>query len=395
MATLYQRGNMLWLKWRVPGEKKPRYKSTGLDASQWSKALALKTTIERELKAAAALGVVLPAEKTVGAWRRKWIEGRKAQGIASASDDEARLKHASDLDPLPILDVRPRHIRDVILRLRREGELAPRTIRHVAGLLRRMFEDARIDELIPSNPYGLKRGDLPGKEDKDEAWRATAIYVRQEVELLISDPKVPEDRRTLYGLLFLSGCRVGELADRRFRDWDDAREPLGCLHVHSSFHTKTRSSKSTKTRRARQVPVHLTLKRILEAWRDGGWERMMGRKPELEDLLIPTALGRERTSNHVRNKLLADLARLGLRARRTHDTRRTFISLCLADGARKDILRWVTHGPSGDIMDLYTTVPWTTLCDEVSKLKVFGAQRVTARLQVVAASAPNGGDTDA
>ena len=65
-----------------------------------------------------------------------------------------------------------------------------------------------------------------------------------------------------------------------------------------------------------------------------------------------------------------DLERLELRPRRQHDARRTFISLAIADGARKDILRWVTHGPEGDIVDLYTTLPWHTLCEEVARLKI-------------------------
>jgi hypothetical protein len=39
----------------------------------------------------------------------------------------------------------------------------------------------------------------------------------------------------------------------------------------------------------------------------------------------------------------ADLAMLGARPRRQHDTRRTFISLCLEDGARWDMLPWITH----------------------------------------------------
>jgi hypothetical protein len=29
-----------------------------------------------------------------------------------------------------------------------------------------------------------------------------------------------------------------------------------------------------------------------------------------------------------------------------------------------------THGPDGDIVDVYTSLPWATLCDEVSKLKI-------------------------
>lgn len=36
-----------------------------------------------------------------------------------------------------------------------------------------------------------------------------------------------------------------------------------------------------------------------------------------------------------------------------HDARRTLISLAQADGARRDILRWITHGPEGDIVSDY------------------------------------------
>ncbi len=61
---------------------------------------------------------------------------------------------------------------------------------------------------------------------------------------------------------------------------------------------------------------------------------------------------------------------LGLRRRRQYDSRRTFISLAQADGARKDILRWITHGPDGDIVSAYTTLPWNALCEEVAKLRI-------------------------
>jgi hypothetical protein len=44
--------------------------------------------------------------------------------------------------------------------------------------------------------------------------------------------------------------------------------------------------------------------------------------------------------------------------------------LSQADGARKDILRWITHGPEGDIVSLYTTLPWDALCAEVAKLGI-------------------------
>jgi len=69
-------------------------------------------------------------------------------------------------------------------------------------------------------------------------------------------------------------------------------------------------------------------------------------------------------------KFYEDLERIGLRRRRQYDSRRTFVSLAQADGARRDILRWITHGPEGDIVSLYTSLPWTALCEEVAKLNI-------------------------
>ncbi len=50
--------------------------------------------------------------------------------------------------------------------------------------------------------------------------------------------------------------------------------------------------------------------------------------------------------------------------------RRSFTSLARADGARKDLIDGVTHGPSGSIVDAYTALPWDSLCAEVAKLKI-------------------------
>jgi hypothetical protein len=51
-------------------------------------------------------------------------------------------------------------------------------------------------------------------------------------------------------------------------------------------------------------------------------------------------------------------------------TWRTFITLAQVDGARRDLLEAVTHGPRGDIVSVYTTFPWPALCEEVGKLKI-------------------------
>ena len=60
---------------------------------------------------------------------------------------------------------------------------------------------------------------------------------------------------------------------------------------------------------------------------------------------------------------------LKLRPRRGHDLRRTFITLAQVDVARRDLLETLTRGPRGDIINGYTTFPWSAFCAEVAKLK--------------------------
>jgi hypothetical protein len=69
-------------------------------------------------------------------------------------------------------------------------------------------------------------------------------------------------------------------------------------------------------------------------------------------------------------QLRADLDLLKFRQRRGHDLRRTFITLAQVDGARRDLLEAMTHGPRGDIISVYTTFPWPALCAEVAKLQI-------------------------
>jgi integrase len=318
------------------------------------------------------------------------------QKLAVAGQDRSvlRLHVFPVIGDIALADLRPNHVRDFIRDLRRKpsqkgGLLAPRTVRRIYGTLHVMMHDAVADELVTVNPCVLKRYELPKKFDKDPTWRPTAVFTREEVEALISNPAVRPDRRVLYGLLFLTGVRFGEVAALHWSDLDVTAKPLGRLLVHKSYCFRTKREKSTKTEQPRSVPVHPTLARILEAWRSSGWATEFRREPTPRDLILP-ASGRRyaladgrihravtkmqardhRNTNRALRRLREDLDRIGLRHRRVHDTRRTFVSLALSDGAHKDILRWVTHGPVGDVMDLYTTLPWPAVCAEVAKLKI-------------------------
>jgi integrase len=168
----------------------------------------------------------------------------------------------------------------------------------------------------------------------------------------------------------VAGLRFGEASGLRWRHYDAALEPLGRLLIAVSYNTRKRQEKAVKTEQPRQVPVHPVLKKILATWKLKGWHAMMGRHPQSDDLLIPSRRGKNRSRHHSRNKLHKDLDRLGLRRRRQHDLRRTFITLARIDGARRDVLEVITHAPRGDILDQYTSLPWPLLCEAVSALQL-------------------------
>src|SRR5207253_10884853 len=140
----------------------------------------------------------------------------------------------------------------------------------------------------------------------------------------------PEWRRMFWGMLFLSGVRFGEGSARHWRHYDPNAQPLGKLTVNTSYDSQAEIEKPTKTKHQREVPVHPVLAAMLAEWKSGGWERAMGRPPTDDDLIVPFAEPGDHFGEHLDDQTMLrrfhwDLEALGLRPRRQHDTRRTFI----------------------------------------------------------------------
>ena len=396
MGSIYEKNGRLYMSFKTASGKWTT-KSTKLPVGQEKRAKTMLDQTEQQIAMGLELGAV-DGKATVTAYAKRWIAERKAQGIRSIGDEESRLRiHVlPEIGSLPMADVRPRHIRDLVRHLKQKnsarGELlAPRSVRHIYAVTRLMFKDAIVDELIDATPCVLKRHDLPKKIDKDPTFRAQATFTREELEALISDDRSPEERRMLYALMGLGGMRFGEAVARRWRDYEPKLKPLGKLLIASSFDVKTHKEKSVKTQAPREMPVHPTLAKMLAAWKLGGWERMMGRPPRAEDLIVPSDTGNHRNVNRGLHNFHYDLKRLGQRKRRQHDLRRTFITLARSGGARPDILKWATHGPSGDIIDIYTSMPWEPLCEAVSCLKLDLLEGKVIQLKVQNVSGADGG----
>jgi len=372
---VYARGTRLWIRYK---DEKGTWvnERTGYAVGEEDKAtryFARLDSLAREAeKTQKTRDTGARASLTLADFIERWLDERKALELVSWSDDANRLrKHVVPLiGELELRDVKPAHIKEVILHHRKEGKLAPRTIRHVFATMSIMFNDAIAEELIQVSPCVVRKGVLPKKVDKDPDWRATAIYDRSEIEKLISDPKVLEDRRVLYGLKALAGLRHGEAARLRWCHFNEQLEPLAGLNLGK-----------TKTGVPRSIPVHPALQAALTEWKTAGWERVFGRPPKSDDFIVPTRNFTMRQSPESQLALHGDLKLLGLRARRGHDLRRTFITLAQVDGARKEVLEAISHGPRGDIVSVYTSFPWPVLCDAVGRLKIRWGRPEIADLQ--------------
>lgn len=373
MGSVYRRGDspFLWLGYTDTSGRRRLESSGTADESQAKERLAAR---ERQVAAETAAGAKSGSPTLRWYVEERWLKERAARKMRSGKQDAWRLERI-----LPALG--GKLLKDVtradVLRFMRDlraDKLAPRSERLVYAGLRVIFADAVADELVPFSPCTLRqrRGELPKSQDKDPAWREAAVFTRAEVEQLISDERLGEFHRALWGTIFLGGLRIGEALPRRWRDLDARREPLSGLEVrtHWDSEAKVEVPGTKGDPRGRAVPVHPTLGVILANWKLSGWARAHGRPPKDEDFIFKSPRGQVLNRNTTWKWLAQDCAALGLRRRRQHDTRATFITLALDDGAQKDILQRVTHGAPGDIISAYSRFPWASLCEQVRKLRV-------------------------
>lgn len=351
-----------------------RQRATGILATPERRAEAEQLLAELRvgLKAREDVGAAGPV--SVRSWGTKWLKGRAGPDHAN---DEARLRlHVYPvIGSMPLDEVRPRHLVELVERLKQAGK-SPRTIRNVYSVAKAMFRDARIaDVLQAADPCILTHRQLGKVRDAPTFKRASAVFDAGELAQLLSDPRLTQDQRVWYGLLGLGMLRTGEAAGLRWGRVQRA-EPLGRLVVATSYDLGR-----TKTNTDRWMPVHPALARLLAEWKLGGWARTFGHPPTEDDLVLPVPptplrrgrrrpAGALRTKDWARKRLVRDLAALGLRLRRGHDLRRTGISLAQDGGADSRVLRWGTHAPPGETIDGYTTLAWGTLCRAVSSLVV-------------------------
>jgi hypothetical protein len=216
-----KRGSKLELVIWVDGRRVTR--GTGLDVGHEAEAEALLEAVKAELRAAPAEPQAA-APDTLRAWGERWIEDRKARGKLEYVHEQSHLEHF--VYPLLGTNRSGRHGR----RDPRLGSGASRSKRAVASTRRStsenhrdgppLFKEAVRRHIIERSPCIWEDTDLPELEANARVMGCGFEGV--DVQRLVYDTRIPEDRRVLYSLEFLTGMRTGEAAARTWADWEPA-----------------------------------------------------------------------------------------------------------------------------------------------------------------------------
>ncbi len=378
MASIYLKRGKYWA--RIKGDKVPgKWSSTPTGETDEAKALEFARDAQKAIDGRA----VVVNRATFRAWIAEWLKKREESDHDWKKDRGRLNNHVMPvIGDVELTDITPKRLADLIHDLRFKTKLANRTVRNVYSVIAAAMRDAALDGRIKQTPCTLTDAQLGDVVDKDPEWRQGAVFDRDEAEHLISDQRIPLDRRVVYAFGLLAGLRIGEGAALRWRNYDPARQPLGMLTVALSYATHKGKTKRTKTLSVRHVPVHPALAELLEMWR-AVYLEVMGVEPESDALIVPLPpevklikrtgdrfRGWDYTGRRWRE---IDLPTLGWRARSVYDTKSTYITLSIEDGANPDVIRdRVTHTKArNDAFSGYDRGPhWIETCQEVAKLRI-------------------------
>src|SRR6266404_1426882 len=128
MGSLYVKGKKLWARYK---DEHGKWKGapTPFRPGAEAKARVFVRLLENQSKAKGDFTRRDDESRsgpiTVAVYAKRWVSDRKQLGLVSAGDDDNRLtRHAlSHIGEMTLEDVRPRHLKDVVLELRKRNEL--------------------------------------------------------------------------------------------------------------------------------------------------------------------------------------------------------------------------------------------------------------------------------
>ena len=367
-------------------------------------------SLEREDARAGRLTVA----EFVEAWNTRRRNRRNAP--RTHKDDASRLRDhvVPELGECALSDLTVRDVRRLLRKLDTKTsettgkKLSPNTIANVFGTLSKMLSDAERDLRTRGIDFTSPCALLDDDEKPKRVARPRDYYRRGDVEALISDPRVPDDRRAFWALLFLTGMRHDEAAGLRWRDIEDA-QPLPRIELTGQAGGRPLKEDRRNEGKRRVVPVHPTLSRVLGSWRRVGFPALYGRFPRPGDYLVPSPVDVDayRPKRSSLKQIERDAKAIDVKPRTVHETRNTFLTLASEDAPELEhVIRQITHSAKvGGASETYMRTRYLAKCEamqrfdiriergaEVVALEVSGAGPIAGPLLAHEKSAPKGAD---
>lgn len=239
-------------------------------------------------------------------------------------DGDLKKWLSEDLTKKKISEIKKTDIHNFIFDLLPKKGANPHTQKRILKSLRRIFEAALDDGVIPRNPaQGLNVKVPPPKKE-----------VLNTKEVLIFLEKAKELNHPFYyhwAMALLTGLRTGELYALRWRDID---EVSNIICVSASWSNKD-GYHSTKSNKNRIVPISDDLKKlIIELKNIGPHEENLtglnGNNQFFNDLVLPRSSEWKHGEQSKITRKFCEL--IGITPVKFHDLRATFITCMLAQG---------------------------------------------------------------
>jgi integrase len=333
-----------------------------------AKALLLQR--RREVREATYVDAAPGARRpTLAAFTERWAESMKGRKRRAWETERNRLRDhvLPRMGPMLLADIQPTDVAKLVLDLKREATISPKTIQCVHGALSSVFSYV-FCQLITTNPAAnLPGGTLPTRRPT----RDVNPWTIEEAARLIFDRAFPEDRRVIYAIAAFTGARLGEVAGMRWRDIDTEAPDLWLWRLTTQYDSEPLKTSGDEDK-PRDIPIHPTLRLILETWRQRGAPMLLCRPTTDDDFVVPREDGRCHSKNSMGSKDLhrrAAVVGFDTTARDFHSFRRFFLTWSRTDGARVDVLERITHNAAGAMVDRYTFFGWAITCQVVQALR--------------------------
>lgn len=286
---------------RAPSGSRPWFKLEGVPREREDLAIAAALEL-RELLRDGQGAVPAARGETVSEYAKRWLTWRRERGIASAIEDEMRMRiHiAPVLGDMPLAGVTKGHLEDFVTKLDegvRAGERAAKTALHIWTTASVLFRDATGAKDRKMRALDGKVNPAAGVAPPDRGTITVKVYLHPgEFLKLVSCPKVRLDRARLYACAVYSYLREGELTTLRWEDVD--LERCSMLVHRAEDRNRDRGTVTPKGNRSRRISFEVELLPMLVAMKAEATTRLVFPTP-------PSASGDYGVASLLRKDLIA------------------------------------------------------------------------------------------